>query len=260
MLLLITKMLFASECIDYKDPVFAHLPLSERTQRWAEPPRTTRAGHARFTQMDWVEKDWIDFYWCRLHHEEDVAVQSALAELIHRTGPFEYLSSEDIIKSYNDFRKEQPIQSEALRTVLLEWIKSAPPALALELMQIGTTENNTELRATTFRSSGRIQLEDWSEEHKRLVTQILTSGIQDPAPDVQAAAIRSAYWLKLEETTTHILPLLQSTDPYVRLCSLRALEHLDFTQAHQKARQLDMVHDSNPKVARLAQKILTSEQ
>ena len=258
MLLLITKMLFASECIDYKDPAFAHLPLTDRTQRWTEPPRTTRAGHARFTQMNWVEADWIDFYWCRLHHEEDVAVQSALAELIHRTGPFDTLSSEDILNSYNNFRKEQTEQSIPLRSVLLEWIKSAPPSLALELIKIGVQEDNTELRATALRASGRIQIENWSEEQKDLLTQILKIGIQDSAPDVQAAATRSAYWLDLEATTAFIPPLLQSTDPYVRLCALRALEHLDLELAQQKALNLEMVTDPDQKVARLAQKVLAT--
>lgn len=88
-------------------------------------------------------------------------------------------------------------------------------------------------------------------------TAVIVAALKDPEPQVQAAALRAWGTLRRPDLGVKIEPWLRSESPNVRLAALRGQWRVDRNVARQLVEALGLDEDPEPKIARLAQRILS---
>jgi HEAT repeat protein len=134
-----------------------------------------------------------------------------------------------------------------MRVLLVQSTQFSSDDFAHKIFMTLVTDQNASVRETVYRAISRKDASKYEA--------ILLSGLQDINESAQLAAIKSIGWSGLEVDTMHLSVFLVHENPELRLHSLRAIFRIDPEAAKSLPQLKALKDDSNPKVAREAQRI-----
>lgn len=168
--------------------------------------------------------------------DEPEPVRVALAEAVAHTGP-------DFAAAVLAVLPHEP--SVAVRKVLVEDARVAPPAAAAELVRVGFADKVGAVRAAAARTA------PWVVP-PTAVSALVLAALADAEAEVRGEAARSAGLMNLSAAWGPLVGLLSDPDARVRLQALRSVQRLDSVTAAALP-QLDALrHDSDGRVQRAA--------
>lgn len=244
-----SALIAASPTADWRQSV-AHTVSQLRRQQpqlatdlYRLSPRRTRAGTLRFTGPIVRQPAAAAVFLDRLQARHDNApTREALAEALPATtGAF----GSALVALLED----EP--NPRVRAAMVAALRTADSVSALSGLELGLRDPNDEVRAWAARTAARRR--DGNALIGPLLRVASTSNTGSEL-EVKLAAIRSLGALGATDATQLLQSELASTQPQLRLASIRALQQVAPELAATHAAR--MVSDANPKVANAASKIL----
>lgn len=145
---------------------------------------------------------------------------------------------------------ELTLESSALvRVSLAHALRYAEDAPAEPALLTALKDQNAQVRETALASIR-------AHQNAAHFGQAIIAATQDPEPRVQAAALRAWGSLRNPALAVDIQSALRSESGIVRLAALRGQWRVDRETARNLAEDLELQEDPDPKVARLAARIL----
>lgn len=212
----------------------------------AQPKPTRNPALLRFTDPELSKSKWIPLHIERLlDSNTPEPVQLALITLVQQS---DIASDIDSIESrlLPLFEAESP-ELRAAMTELLPQLTVATQRLVISAL---IQDKDWLVRAQTMRIVAR--------HLGRTHSETLIYGLMDEHSEVRQHAVKGLGWNDVVVPLTELSPLLQDTDPNVRLHTLRTIERL-YPGSAVKLRLLDsLLDDSDPKVQREILRIQTA--
>ncbi len=136
-------------------------------------------------------------------------------------------------------------QSVAVRKVLVEDGRVAPPPFAAALVAAGFADEATSVRAAAARTA------PWVTPTSAVAPRLLAA-LSDADADVRSEAARSVGLLDVEGAWRPLVSLLADSDARVRLQALKALQRLDAVNAATLPQMESLRNDTDGRVQRAA--------
>lgn len=136
------------------------------------------------------------------------------------------------------------------RSAAVTLMRRADGDAALVGLELGLADESPEVRAQAARMAG------FRADGDALASQLIEAVGDHDAP-TRAAAARALGWLQLSEARSVLAAATSDSDPEVRLHALRSLDRVDAEAANELPGLLGLASDSDPKVARVARRILS---
>lgn len=215
--------------------------LAERVD--ASTPSRSRTGSLVFTPSEVNQPEAATLLIARSGRSEDPSFRRAVAEALPQTKS-DKLGA--LIAS--ELALETSAQVRVSLTHALRYAKDAPaePALVRALQ-----DEDPQVRETALTSIR-------AHQNAAHFGAAILRAVQDPNPRVQAAALRAWGSLRNPALAVDVERALQSESGKVRLAALRGQWRVDRTKARALAADLELDQDADPKVARLASRILAN--
>ncbi|MFO7567933.1 MAG: HEAT repeat domain-containing protein [Enhygromyxa sp.] len=134
-----------------------------------------------------------------------------------------------------------------VRVGLLSSLRRVPGPEALAALELALADADLQVRVSAAVIAGR------HPEGASLAAPLIDA--LDDEPELALAASRSLGYLRVAPATGALAGLLANPDPDLRLASLQAIDRIDPGHAEGLAELATLVADTDPKVARAAQKI-----
>ncbi len=241
----------ASVQLDRLDAPWAHAALAgatalDRSQpelaqsiRDAEP-RSSRAGAPLFIDPSWSTPEAAGAIIVRLAGGNDgPSERVALLDALSRTGG----AWPPAVAGLLDHETHPEV-----RRMMVELMRDAPVDTARRIVTVALQDASPEVRAAGLRVVG-------FHTAGESLAALAVPGLHDADPMVRSEAARSIGYAGYTDGFPAIRALLFDDDAGVRFRALRSLEKLDMPRTQQLTELKKLAGDSDPKVAREAQKL-----
>lgn len=221
---------------------------TERPQ-WAEQvnhtqPSRSRTGSLVFAPSQIADPAAATLLLARSGRHPDAAFRRAVAEALPET----HSPQLGIL-----IAAELALESEAeVRVSLAHALRYAEDSSAPQTLMQAAQDSDPRVRETALLSMR-------AHPQAKLFAQAIVRALQDEDARVQAAALRAWGSLRDPNLRIDIEKWLRGESAQLRLAALRGQWRVDRAVARQWVGSLDLTHDPAPKVARMAQRVLSAD-